>query len=179
MPLCVAGSGGRVTIRRDRGSELNSLRLRGVGVDVTFLVAGQRFPVHRFVVSLFSPVLRTLSDPASGFKEASHMTVPGGAEDIELRDLDPARFGELLTYFYTGTCMVHDENVFEFMEMAGYLQIEGDDLADRCAEFLESGLATCSLNFLFRCVMMSKICIVITLEVENRPSDRKLDSTIL
>ena len=151
MPPHVAGSGGRVTIRRDRGSELNSLRLRGIGVDVRFSVAGERFPVHRFVVSLFSPVVRALSDPDSGFREARHTPGPGGgSKDIELRDVDPTRFGELLTYFYTGTCTVHDENVFEFIEMAGYLQIEGDDLAERCAEFLESGLATCSLNFLFR-----------------------------
>ena len=115
MPPHVAGSGGRVTIRRDRGSELNNLRLRGVGVDVTFTVAGERFPVHRFVVSLFSPVLRALSDPEGPW-------LSNGGKDIELRDIDPSRFGELLSYLYTGTCTLHDENVFEFMELAGYLQ---------------------------------------------------------
>ena len=151
----VAGSGGRITIRRDRGSELNNLRLRGVGVDVTFCVAGEHFPAHRFVVSLFSPVLRVLSDPDSGFKEAKP---ENGGNEIELRDVDPKRFGELLTYFYTGTCVVHDENVFELLDMAGYLQIEGDDLAEQCAEFLQGGTSGQTLDLVDFNLTTSAVC---------------------
>jgi N-acetylneuraminic acid mutarotase len=145
------GVGGRLKIFHDRGSELNERRLRGEGIDVVFSVHGELFPAHRFVVSLYSPYLRAIVDPGMAFRES-------GSREIELRNIDTGHFGDLLSYLYTGSITLHDDNVFELLELAQYLQLEQDNLAEKCAEFLERGLATCSLKVVFKVWNVAEQC---------------------
>ncbi len=143
--------GARLQLSRDRGSEMNMMRLRGEGVDVVFNVNGERFPAHRFIVSIFSPYLKALVDPGLAFREAA-------SQQIELKQVEAEHFGSLLTYMYTGRITVHDGNVFELLEMAQYLQLVNDDLARRCTDFLEAAIATCALNTFLRIWNVAEQC---------------------
>lgn len=131
---------------RDRGVELNQKRLQGILVDMVFEVEGVKFNAHRFIVSLYSPYLRTLVDPHGHFAENQT-----GQGQISLKGLDSEHFGHILTYIYTGQITIHEDNVFELVEICQYLQISDDDtLVPQCLNFLGAKLHTCPLAMVFK-----------------------------
>ena len=72
-----------------------------------------------------------------------------GKEEIELHELSASHFSELLQYLYTGQITIHEDNVFELIEIAEYLQLE-DDLLESCVKLLLKRLKYCDLPVLFR-----------------------------
>jgi len=72
----------------------------GKGTDVTFDVNGQLFHAHRCVLAARSPVFEAeLFGP---------MKEKATAEPIEVADMEPSVFEELLHYIYTDSTMSSD-----------------------------------------------------------------------
>ncbi|XP_040575303.1 zinc finger and BTB domain-containing protein 8A isoform X2 [Lepeophtheirus salmonis] len=112
----------------NRGMELNEKRLQGVEVDVHFRIEDEEFPAHKLIVGLKSPYLKVLVSPPPGFKET--------ASKIDLSsDISSQAFSVLLDYIYSGEIYLNEENIFEIIETASYLQIN-DHLMENAKEFL-------------------------------------------
>ncbi|RLN05626.1 TRAF transcription factor [Panicum miliaceum] len=73
-------------------------RGRGSGADVTFLVSGQPFAAHKAVLASRSPVF--MAALFGGMREGSSRRAEVEVKD---KDMEPAAFGALLVFVYTGT----------------------------------------------------------------------------
>lgn len=125
----------------DRGQELNLLRLQGHGVDLTLKVEDRLFPAHRFIVCLHSPYLKAML--THGFKEAQQ-------EVVEVKQVDPDVFGEVLEYMYTGNINVNLDSAIQLIELCFYLQMEKDSVVQTCLRVLQEGLAQVSMQQMFQ-----------------------------
>lgn len=137
----------------DRGVQLDQMRLRGDFVDVHFIVEGQRFPAHRFIVGLHSPVLRMLTvDKNANTKINGDDEISGpvfidcGQAEIEMKGMSSKSFDTLLTYLYTGSMNLTEFNVFQMVEICQFLQIEDKLLIETCEKFLTKLIEDVSLN---------------------------------
>ena len=59
-----------------------------------------------------------------------------GRPEIELHGLTSQAFEAVLTYLYTGTLSINDDNVFAIIETCQFLQIEDKKLNDSFGKFL-------------------------------------------
>lgn len=63
--------------------------------------------------------------------------------EIELKELpEGSYFSDILSYLYTGQITVHEDNVFEYIEICEYLQLERDGLLEACIRHLVKKLRT-------------------------------------
>ena len=98
----------------------------GKDTDVRFKVQGQEFTAHKLKLMASSDYFKNMF--SSPFVEN---TLPSTA--IEMKDMDPRIFKELLKFIYTGTlgkktqlALVQDmSKLVELMKQADYLQVEG------------------------------------------------------
>ena len=133
----------QLKLSRDRGNELNQRRLKGVEIDVVFKVEDSRVQAHKFIIAMFSPYLRALTNPRMDFVESS-------LDEIELKSLPAAQFSEVIEFMYTGQILIHEDNVFDYIDIAEYLQINQTELVDGCIKLLASQLKSCDLGTLFK-----------------------------
>ena len=84
----------------DRASQLlrkdfERLLQTGTFVDVTFDVSGTEFKAHKAIIAIRSPVLAAMF---------SHNTVENASNRVEIADVQPGIFAELLKYIYSSQC---------------------------------------------------------------------------
>jgi speckle-type POZ protein len=92
----------------DIGSDLGRLLDQGDGTDVSFIIDGEIFRVHRAVLAARSPVFR-----AELFGSMAEATMPS----ITLHDITPAIFKVMLRFIYTDKLPGEDELVDSSAEM--------------------------------------------------------------
>ncbi|XP_078592877.1 kelch repeat and BTB domain-containing protein 8-like [Branchiostoma floridae x Branchiostoma japonicum] len=102
--------------------------------DVVLEVEGWQFPCHRLVLSAASPYFRAMF--TCGMAESRQKTVV-------LQGLDPAMFGEILSYMYSGTLHVSLDTVQPLYQAADLLQL--DYLRDTCSSYMAKNVedSTC------------------------------------
>jgi len=95
-------------VERDLAAALDS----GKGADVTFRVGGEEIVAHRTILAMRSPVFEAMlawdGQPAA----AAASSGGGSAAAIEVEDVEPAVFRQLLRWVYTGQC---EEGAIEAM----------------------------------------------------------------
>jgi speckle-type POZ protein len=62
--------------------------------DITFIVKGEKIRAHSVIISLASPILGAMLKQAKGSE----------SNTLEIEDIDPGVFHQLLRYLYTGDC---------------------------------------------------------------------------
>ena len=62
--------------------------------------------------------------------------IESGRDEIELKGLTSSAFESVLTYLYTGTLMLTEENVFNVIETCQFLQIDDKYLTDTFGKYL-------------------------------------------
>jgi speckle-type POZ protein len=92
----------------DIGSDLGRLLDQGDGTDVSFIIDGEIFRVHRAVLAARSPVFR-----AKLFGSMAEATM----SSITLHDIAPATFKVMLRFIYTDEFPGEDELVDPSVEM--------------------------------------------------------------
>ncbi|XP_035693490.1 kelch repeat and BTB domain-containing protein 8-like [Branchiostoma floridae] len=102
--------------------------------DVVLEVEGWQFPCHRLVLSAASPYFRAMF--TCGMAESRQKTVV-------LQGLDPAMFGEILSYMYSGTVHVSLDTVQPLYQAADLLQL--DYLRNTCSSYMAKNVedSTC------------------------------------
>ena len=102
-------------------------REEGQFVDVRLKVGKQTFPAHRNVLASYSDYFYAMF--ADGMKESNQ-------EVIELKDesLSPHVFKVVMDCIYSGDLQINEENVFEVLAAADYLQVR--NVLQQCCDFL-------------------------------------------
>ncbi|XP_035280402.1 kelch-like protein 33 isoform X1 [Anguilla anguilla] len=126
--------GGREDERKRRVLEVSldcirQLWVEQVGCDVELQVEGKTFPAHRVLLAACSEYFRGMF--CSGMRESRQ-------DQVELRALEGAGFGELLSCCYTGQLCLGWDSVFEKASTA--LQLQLRPALPLCLHFLRSHL---------------------------------------
>ncbi|XP_035280424.1 uncharacterized protein LOC118231072 [Anguilla anguilla] len=126
--------GGREDERKRRVLEVSldcirQLWVEQVGCDVELQVEGKTFPAHRVLLAACSEYFRGMF--CSGMRESRQ-------DQVELRALEGAGFGELLSCCYTGQLCLGWDSVFEKASTA--LQLQLHPALPLCLYFLRSHL---------------------------------------
>ena len=102
-------------------------RDEGQFVDVRLKVSKETFPAHRNVLASYSDYFYAMF--ADGMKESNQ-------EVIELKDesLSPHVFKVVMDCIYSGDLQINEENVFEVLAAADYLQAR--NVLQQCCDFL-------------------------------------------
>ena len=102
-------------------------RDEGQFVDVRLKVGKETFPAHRNVLASYSDYFYAMF--ADGMKESNQ-------EVIELKDesLSPHVFKVVMDCIYSGDLQINEENVFEVLAAADYLQVR--NVLQQCCDFL-------------------------------------------
>ena len=102
-------------------------REEGQFVDVRLKVGKETFPAHRNVLASYSDYFYAMF--ADGMKESNQ-------EVIELKDesLSPHVFKVVMDCIYSGDLQINEENVFEVLAAADYLQVR--NVLQQCCDFL-------------------------------------------
>ncbi|XP_066270474.1 kelch-like protein 21 [Branchiostoma lanceolatum] len=104
---------------------LSDLQKSEVLQDVVLEVQGRRFPCHRLVLCAASPYFRAMF--TTDMAESRQKTVV-------LKGLEPAMFGEILSYIYSGTLHVSLDKVQPLYQAADLLQM--DYVRDTCSSYM-------------------------------------------
>ena len=96
-------------------------------IDVRLKVSKETFPAHRNVLAAYSDYFYAMF--ADGMKESNQ-------EVIELKDesLSPHVFKVVMDCIYSGDLQINEENVFEVLATADYLQVR--NVLQQCCDFL-------------------------------------------
>ena len=116
---------------RDLLQFANEKRKAGLFNDVSIQVGNERFQYSRMVLSCYSTYFETM------FKTEM---LEKYQDTVELQGMEEKCIKMLIDYMYGEEVAIDDENVFQALNAAEYLQIENAKLF--CIEFLESGLDT-------------------------------------
>ena len=102
-------------------------REEGQFVDVRLKVGKETFPAHRNVLASYSDYFYAMF--ADGMKESNQ-------DVIELKDesLSPHVFKVVMDCIYSGDLQINEENVFEVLAAADYLQVR--NVLQQCCDFL-------------------------------------------
>ncbi|XP_022235704.1 kelch-like protein 17 isoform X2 [Limulus polyphemus] len=93
--------------------------------DVLLIVGGEKFPCHR-------KVLKNASSYFSAMFTSDMLE--NHASEVELHDVKPEAFSLLLEFAYHRYIGINQNNVFDLLETAAYLQFSG--LVDECVSYL-------------------------------------------
>ena len=109
--------------------KLNELRETNTLCDTTIRTQGQDFPAHKCVLSAASPYFRAMFTSPMKEKESSL---------VELKDVKPSTFSDVLQYIYTGKASIDSSNAEDLVTIADYLMIPS--LKTKVSLFLEGSL---------------------------------------
>ncbi|KRT81158.1 BTB And C-terminal Kelch domain containing protein [Oryctes borbonicus] len=111
-------------------SRLRFLLFNPLMSDVTFVVGAQKekIPAHKFILSISSSV----------FEAMFYSLLANRSKEIELPDVEPAAFKNLLRFIYLDQASVGPENVMTTLYTAKKYSIQ--NLEKHCVEFLECNL---------------------------------------
>lgn len=108
---------------------LNTLRKEKTFTDVMIKVDDQEFPVHRCVLSSFSPYFRAMF--TAGLAE-SEMDV------VTLQGVEPDMIRNLVEFAYTGSITINKNNVQNLLSAANLLEVL--KVRDACCKFLDRNM---------------------------------------
>ncbi|XP_066290529.1 kelch-like protein 20 isoform X1 [Branchiostoma lanceolatum] len=101
--------------------------------DVIIQVGSSEIPAHRAVLAASSPYFKAMFTSQLCESTQRHVT---------MREVDGAALDQLITFIYTATMTVDEENVQALLSCATLLQMTGVSAA--CCQFLEKQLAPCN-----------------------------------
>jgi len=95
--------------------------------DVTFVIDGKQFYAHRSILSVRSPVFRTM------FKTNMKEKADG---IVNIEDVSKAAFKQLLRFLYTGQCQLSEDNAVDMLALAdrydvGQLKLMCEDVLSK------------------------------------------------
>jgi len=99
--------------------------------DVLFIVQGEEMKCHKLILSSCESRLKEL--------------VANNPEKIDIDDVSPHTFREILKYLYADDCVVTDSNVFELMHASQKFALA--DLEHSCSEFIKNKLTESNVSF--------------------------------
>jgi len=108
---------------------LNKLRIENTFTDVRIRVGEEEFPVHRCVMSSFSPYFRAMF--TAGLAE-SEMDV------VTLQSVEPEMIKQLINFAYTGAIVINKHNVQNLLSAANLLEVL--QVRDACCQFLDRNM---------------------------------------
>ena len=108
---------------------MNDCRDRNELCDITLYTADCELNAHRIVLACCSPYFSAMF--RNEHRESRQ-------QRIELIGIDPQALSNLVTYAYTSTLVINEENVQNLLSGAGLLQITA--VIEACCEFLQSHL---------------------------------------
>lgn len=97
--------------------------------DLTIVVKGVQFPVHKFILAARSPVFQAMFH--NNMQESQ-------SKNMEICEISPVPFRLLLEYIYKFDVEITGESVMELLYLAKKYSFE--ELRDRCTKFVESNL---------------------------------------
>ena len=106
--------------------KFNEMRARDLLVDLWLQVDGINIRAHRTVVAACSDYFMGMCD--------SKMIPEDGR--VEVKDVDPAAFKELIEFMYTGTITITEENVEDLLRCSTMILL--DKVQKRCCSFLQN-----------------------------------------
>ena len=108
---------------------LDVLRRENTFTDVRIKVEEAEFPVHKCVLSSFSPYFKAMF--TTGLAETDQ-------EVVTLNGVEPGMISGLLDYAYTGTVTITKHNVQSMLSAANLLEIL--PVRDACCQFLDKNM---------------------------------------
>ena len=105
---------------------LNNLRLEGTFCDVTLIVDGQEFQVHKAVLSAASSYFKAMF--TCNLAESSLAKVP-------LNGVESSIMKQLLDYIYSSEIVISKENVQSLLSAANLLELL--PVRDACCQYLD------------------------------------------
>lgn len=108
---------------------LNKLRLEKTFTDVCIQVDQQEFPVHKCVLTSFSPYFRAMF--TAGLSETDKKVV-------QLQGVEPEMIRNLVEFAYTGSITINKHNVQNLLSAANLLEVL--QVRDACCQFLDRNM---------------------------------------
>ena len=102
-------------------------RDEGQFVDVRLKVGKETFPAHRNVLASYSDYFYAMF--ADGMKESNQDVI-----ELKEESLSPHVFKVVMDCIYSGDLQINEENVFEVLATADYLQVR--NVLQQCCDFL-------------------------------------------
>jgi len=110
-------------------SGLNILRRENTFTDVKIKVDEVEFPVHKCVLSSFSPYFKAMF--TAGLVET-------GQDIVTLNGVEPIMISSLIEYAYTGEIIINKHNVQSLLSAANLLEVL--PVRDACCQFLDKNM---------------------------------------
>lgn len=108
---------------------LNRIRKENTFTDVRIRVEEQEFPVHKCVLSSFSPYFKAMF--TAGLAESD-------MEVVTLQGVEPEMIERLIEYAYTGEITINKHNVQSLLSAANLLEVL--HVRDACCQFLDRNM---------------------------------------
>ena len=118
-------------------------RDEGQFVDVRLKVGKETFPAHRNVLASYSDYFYAMF--ADGMKESNQEVI-----DQKDESLSPHVFKVVMDCIYSGDLQINEENVFEVLAAADYLQVR--NVLQQCCDFLLTEIIQ-SARLIYKCIV--------------------------
>ncbi|BFZ08843.1 hypothetical protein BsWGS_11883 [Bradybaena similaris] len=105
---------------------IDCMRLDASYCDIVIIIDDHKFPCHKVVLAAGSPYFKSMF--ASGMEESRK-------KDIEIKQIDPVVFGQVIQFIYTGNVDISSPIVQELFIQAQLFQIV--QLVELCVKYLE------------------------------------------
>ena len=161
MDFGTRASAGEIHVLRNLSTLLESQNM----IDVVFSIKNQKIGAHSAIVAAASPILAAMFDSPDVFQQIDQEKNIGTTKLIEIDDMDPEVFRQVLQYIYTGkTLEPEQESMIDKLFLAA-TKYKIETLKQICEERVIKNLSTSNA---IRYLVMSHI----------HEAPRLLDSTL-